>query len=125
MSNKKVEDYKKQKYNRKKIQTRKKVGSVLNMAAFIAFCVGVVVLISCKIYDDYFKEKMIADIDVQNLYTAVTDVLSANTEEETTEETEENAETAEATEAPAETAEAATEAPAGTAEAATEAPSAE
>ena len=94
MSNLKVEKYKKEKYNRKKIQKRDKMLKRAGILLSVILAASVAGLIGYQIYDDN-REKFIDDIDSQKLYESVYNVITANTEESGNAEEKTDAETTE------------------------------
>lgn len=90
MSNAKVERYKQERYNRKRNEKKRKIKAFFVGAAITLILAAIALVIGVQIYNDYFKYDNIADINISDMYTALTDVQTANVAEE--EETEEVAE---------------------------------
>lgn len=78
MSTAKVDKYKKEKYNRKKIlarQKRHKIEAIIACVAVIAALGGV---IGKNVYDKYFYYDSVKAVDMESYSTAVQNVQSAN-----------------------------------------------
>ena len=88
MSNAKVERRKHEKYNRKKIEAKRKIkdGIVgVSVALIILAMIGVMFY---QIFDDYIKYDTIQEIDLTAMVEALGKVESASVEEDTTEDAE-------------------------------------
>ena len=92
MSNAKVERHKQERYNRKKNEKKRKIKAFFVGAAITVILAAIAFVIGLQIYNDYFKYDAIADINISDMYTALTDVQTANVADK--EETEEVAEEA-------------------------------
>ena len=93
MSNAKVERRKQEKYNRKKIEAKKRLKAVIVTIVTSLILAGIIFIVARQIDQDYFKYDRIANIDVNEMYSALSNVQTANVVEEN----------AEATQAPAAT----------------------
>ena len=78
MSKAKVERRKQEKYNRKKNELKRKIKAVVVTIAMIVVVAAIGALIGYQVYSDYFKYDTIADINIADMYTALTDVQTAN-----------------------------------------------
>ena len=77
MSNVKVEKRKQEKYNRKKIEASKKRKNIIAGVAALAVVAAIAVLLGFRIYDDYFKYDATADINPNDVSTAISAVQQA------------------------------------------------
>ena len=95
MSNAKVERRKQEKYNRKKNELKRKIKAVIVGTVVTLIVAAIGILIGRQIWNDYFKYDSIAKINVQEMYSALSNVENANVadEQSTKEVTEETTDT--------------------------------
>ena len=82
MSNAKVERHKYEKYNRKKIELKRKIKNVVVGISVTLIIVAMLGVMGYQIYDEYIKYDTIAKIDLSAMVEAMGKVESASTEEE-------------------------------------------